>query len=134
MIVNITKDNFEKEVIQSEIPVMGYFQLTNWAKCVVFKSFGEGLEKQNPDKVKLAIFDITKTQSLVKTLGVKSTPSFVIFKDGQELERFYGDGLIRDNIEDFVSKVVQWKNVVGHKWFARPKSVEKSCLPLKKTP
>lgn len=29
MVVNITKDNFEKEVIQSEIPVMGYFQLTN---------------------------------------------------------------------------------------------------------
>jgi len=73
---------------------------------VVFKSFGEGLEKQNPDKVKLAVFDITKTQSLAKTLGVKSTPSFVIFKDGQELEHFYGDGLIRDNIENFVSTVV----------------------------
>ena len=73
---------------------------------MVFKSFGEGLEKNNPDSVKLAIFDITKTQSLTKTLGVKSTPSFVIFKDGQELERFYGDGLIKDNIESFVSTVI----------------------------
>jgi len=73
---------------------------------VVFKSFGEGLEKNNPNRVKLAIFDITKTQSLAKTLGVKSTPSFVIFKDGQELERFFGDGLIKDNIESFVTTVV----------------------------
>jgi thioredoxin-like negative regulator of GroEL len=73
----------------------------------VFKSFGEGLEKNNPNRVKLAIFDITKTQSLAKTLGVKSTPSFVIFKDGQELERFFGDGLIKDNIESFVTTVVQ---------------------------
>jgi thioredoxin-like negative regulator of GroEL len=74
---------------------------------VVFKSFGEGLVKNNPDSFKLAIFDITRTQSLSKTLGVKSTPSFVIFKDGQEIERFYGDGLIKDNIENFVLKVVQ---------------------------
>jgi len=29
MVVNITKDNFEKEVIQSEILVVGYFQLVN---------------------------------------------------------------------------------------------------------
>jgi hypothetical protein len=29
MVVNITKDNFEQEVMQSEIPVVGYFQLPN---------------------------------------------------------------------------------------------------------
>jgi hypothetical protein len=29
MAVYITKDNFEQEVIQSEIPVAGYFQLPN---------------------------------------------------------------------------------------------------------
>jgi hypothetical protein len=29
MAVNISKDNFEQEVIQSEIPVVGYFQLPN---------------------------------------------------------------------------------------------------------
>jgi hypothetical protein len=29
MAVHISKDNFEQEVIQSEIPVVGYFQLPN---------------------------------------------------------------------------------------------------------
>jgi thioredoxin-like negative regulator of GroEL len=29
MIVDITKDNFEKEVLQSEKPVVAYFQLPN---------------------------------------------------------------------------------------------------------
>jgi thioredoxin-like negative regulator of GroEL len=29
MIVDITKDNFEEEVMQSHVPVMAYFQLPN---------------------------------------------------------------------------------------------------------
>ena len=93
MAVDVTKENYEKEVMQSDIPVVAYFQLPNWAKCVVFKSFGEGLEVRNPDKIKLAKFDITKNQALARELGVASTPSFVIFKDGQELERFLGTAL-----------------------------------------
>jgi thioredoxin-like negative regulator of GroEL len=73
---------------------------------VVFKSFGEGLEKRNSDKIKLARFDITKTQSLARQLDVHSTPSFVIFRDGREIERFYGDKLIKDDIENFVTAMV----------------------------
>jgi thioredoxin-like negative regulator of GroEL len=74
---------------------------------VVFKSFGEGLEKSHADKIKLAKFDITRTQALARELGVSSTPSFVIFKDGEELERFFGDSLVRDDIEAFVDKMVE---------------------------
>jgi thioredoxin-like negative regulator of GroEL len=29
MVVDITKDNFEAEVMQSDIPVVAYFQLPN---------------------------------------------------------------------------------------------------------
>lgn len=107
MVVDITKDNFEAEVMQSEMPVVAYFQLPNWARCVVFKSFGEGLERDRGDKIKLARFDITRTQALVKELGVLSTPSFVIFREGKELKRFFGDSLIKDNIEAFVDSMLQ---------------------------
>jgi thioredoxin-like negative regulator of GroEL len=74
---------------------------------VVFKSFGEGLENKQVDKIKLAIFDITKTQVLAKELGIGSTPSFIIFRNGQEMERFYGDRLVKDDIEAFVESVIQ---------------------------
>ena len=107
MVVDITRENFEKEVMQSDVPVMAYFQLPNWAKCVVFKSFGEGLEGRNPDKIKLARFDITKNQAIARELGVASTPSFVIFKDGQELQRFLGDTLMKDDIEQYVNGMIE---------------------------
>jgi thioredoxin-like negative regulator of GroEL len=74
---------------------------------VVFKSFGEGLEGRNPDKIKLARFDITKNQAIARQLGVASTPSFVIFNEGKELERFFGDTLQKDDIEAYVNKIMQ---------------------------
>lgn len=73
----------------------------------MFKSFGEGLEKNHADKIKLARFDITRTQALARELGVSSTPSFVIFKSGEELARFFGDSLVKDDIEAFVDQMIQ---------------------------
>ena len=74
---------------------------------MVFKSFGEGLEKRHEDKIKLARFDISRTPALARKLGVLSTPSFIIFENGKELERFSGNSFAIDNIEAFVDTVVR---------------------------
>ena len=106
MAVEIDKDNFENEVMQSDIPVLAYFHLPNCAKCVVMMSVGEGLEERNNGKLKLAKFNITKNQGLAKKLGVMSAPYFLIIKNGEEIGRFYGESLIVDDIEDFIDKTV----------------------------
>ena len=99
MSVEITKENFQQEVLQSDLPVVAFFQLPNCAKCVVFKSFADGMEQKHGDKFKLAVFNIMKTQALAKELGVSSTPSFVIYQQGKEIHRFFGDSLVKDDIE-----------------------------------
>jgi len=43
---------------------------------------------------------------LAKQLGIASTPSFLIFKGGHEIKRFYGDTLVKDDIENFVNTFV----------------------------
>jgi thioredoxin-like negative regulator of GroEL len=61
------------------------------------------LEERNTDKIKLAKFDITRTQKLARQLGISSTPSFIVFKKGKQIEQFLGDRVNREIIEDFMT-------------------------------
>ncbi len=105
MAVDITKENFHHEVIASNVPVLAYFHLPNCAKCVVFGSFGEGLEKRYKGKFKLAKFNIMQHQKLARDLGAASAPSFIVLKDGTPIEEFSGERLKKEMIEDFLGKL-----------------------------
>ncbi|MGD9076918.1 MAG: thioredoxin family protein, partial [Desulfobacteraceae bacterium] len=91
MATEIMEDTFEKEVVQSDVLVLTYFYLPGCAKCVVMMSAAEGLERQNANSLKLAKMNITTTQGLAKNLDVRTAPDFLIYKDGKEIQRFYGD-------------------------------------------
>ena len=106
MATEITKETFEKEVVQSDVPVLAYFYLPSCAKCVVMMSAAEGLERQNTNRLKLAKMNITTTQGLAKILDVRSAPTFLIYRDGREIQRFYGDNLSIDGMEDFIQNII----------------------------
>ena len=106
MAVEVDEDTFETEVIESEFPVLAYFYLPSCAKCVVMMSAAEGLERQSENKVKVAKMNITKTQHLAKNLDVRSAPTFLIYKDGKEIERFHGDNLSIAGMEDFLQNII----------------------------
>jgi thioredoxin-like negative regulator of GroEL len=69
-------------------------------------SAAEGLERQNENKVKLVKMNITRTQRLAKNLDVRSAPTFLIYKDGKEIQRFYGDNFSIDGMEDFILNII----------------------------
>jgi thioredoxin 1 len=104
--IEVQEDTFEKEVVQSDVPVLTYFYLPSCAKCVVMMSAAEDLERQNAKKLKLAKMNITTTQGLAKILDVRSAPTFLIYKDGKEIQRFYGDNLSIDGMEGFIQNII----------------------------
>ena len=69
---------------------------------MVFKSFGEGLEERYTGIFKLARFDITKNQGFAKQFGILSTPSYLVFNDGDQVKTFFGDRVDRNIIEDYI--------------------------------
>jgi thioredoxin-related protein len=44
-----------------------------------------------------------KNQKLARKLGASSAPSYIFFKNGNQIEQFSGDRVDRNIIEDFVS-------------------------------
>jgi thioredoxin 1 len=91
MFIEISENDFEREVVQSEKPVLVYFHLSSCAKCGTWNSVAEGLVKDSAGKVKWVKVNVANNQGLAKKLNILSAPSFLVYRDGAEVERFVGD-------------------------------------------
>lgn len=69
--------------------------------CVAMKPVIEELEKEMADTVKITKIDVDQKQEEASKYGVMSIPTYVILKDGKEVDRFIG----ANSKEDVVSKL-----------------------------
>ncbi|GAB6088722.1 thioredoxin [Spirochaeta dissipatitropha] len=90
MEVEVTKENFEAEVLASSVPVLVDF----WADwCMPCKMLGpvlEELAKEYSGRLKIAKIDVDSQSSLASEYEVVSIPTLLLFKDGGEVERHVG--------------------------------------------
>lgn len=83
MVVDINKDNFDKEVLDSKGVVIVDFY-GSW--CMPCKILAPIVEKVVSDQnIKLAKVDVDSNHELVKTFGIMSVPTLIIFKDGKQV-------------------------------------------------
>lgn len=82
-IQTISDDSFEKEVIESSVPVLVDF----WAQwCGPCKALAPVLEELAPKydgKVKFVKLDVDHNPSTPPKFGVRGIPTLILFKDGQ---------------------------------------------------
>ena len=69
--------------------------------CVVMKPVLEELEKEMASTVKITKIDVDQKQEEASKYGVMSIPTYVILKDGEEVDRFIG----ATSKQDVVSKL-----------------------------
>lgn len=89
-ILHITKDNFEQEVLKSDVPVVVDF----WADwCGPCKALAPRLEEASKvlgSSVKIAKVDITTQEELAAQFRVMSIPTLILFKDGAPVGKSVG--------------------------------------------
>lgn len=90
MALQLTKDNFEKEVLKSDLPVLVDFTATWCPPCKILTPIIEELAKELKSKAKIVKLDIDGHQALAQKYGVMSVPTMIIFKDGKETKRIIG--------------------------------------------
>ncbi len=81
MIIHLKKENFENEVMKSEIPVLIDFFATWCGPC---KMLGPVLEELASEKseIKFIKIDVDEHEDLARQYGVMSVPTLLFFKDG----------------------------------------------------
>ena len=88
-IIEGTKDNFEKEVIKSDKPVLVDFNATWCPPCQVLHPILEEMAEESDD-YKIVSVDIDDEDALAEQYEVSSIPCLVVFKDGEEVDRKIG--------------------------------------------
>ena len=85
-----TSADFEKEVLQSDKPVLVDFFADWCGPCKMMAPVVEQLAEELEGKAKVGKLNIDENMVIAETSRVMNIPTFLIFKDGQEKERIVG--------------------------------------------
>lgn len=86
----INEDNFEKEVLQSDLPVMVDFYADWCVPCKMMAPVVEALAEEYEGKCKVGKCDVETSMELSTEYKVSSIPTIIIFKNGVIAARFNG--------------------------------------------
>jgi thioredoxin 1 len=90
MAIEVNSDTFENVVVRSNTPVVVDFWGPQCVPCLALMPKVEALAKKYGEKVKISKVDSSKNRRLCLTLKVLGLPTFLVYKDGKEVDRLSG--------------------------------------------
>jgi thioredoxin 1 len=88
--VIITDENFENEVLKSDIPVLIDFWAVWCGPCKIIAPVIDEMASEYDGKVKFGKLDVDNNQQTSIKFGVRSIPTLLIFKDGKLKDTIIG--------------------------------------------
>lgn len=83
MVVHVTKDNFDAEVLKSDKPVLVDFWAAWCGPCRMLGPVLEKLAEAHPE-FKVCKVDVDQEKELAIQFGVQSIPTVISFKNGEK--------------------------------------------------
>lgn len=88
--VILNDDNFEQEVIKSDVPVLIDFWAEWCMPCKMIAPIVEELANEYQGKLKVGKLDVDSNPQVSMKYGIRSIPTLLIFKNGQPVDQIIG--------------------------------------------
>ena len=90
MVKELTKANFEQEVMKSDVPVVVDFWASWCGPCRMVSPIIDSLAEEYGDRIKVCKVNVDAESALASEFAVVSIPTVLIIKDGKIAERSVG--------------------------------------------
>ncbi len=89
-VVTLTDDNFQEEVLESDVPVLVDFWATWCGPCRQIAPIVEDLADEFEGRAKIGKVDVDNNPQTAQQYGVRSIPTLLFFDDGEVEEQLIG--------------------------------------------
>ena len=90
MEITITKENFESEVLKSDVPVLLDFWATWCGPCMMIAPTLAEIAVENEGKLKVGKINVDDEMELAVKFGVASIPMLVVMENGKIVNKAVG--------------------------------------------
>jgi thioredoxin 1 len=88
--VRFTAENWEREVLKSETPVLVDFWAEWCPPCKMIAPTIDGLAAEFAGRVKIGKLDVDESPAVADAYGIRSIPALLFFRGGQVVEQRIG--------------------------------------------
>ncbi len=88
--INVSIENFEEEILNSDIPVLVDFWAPWCGPCMMLAPVMAELAEENSESLKVCKINVDEESELCSSFGIASIPTVLAFENGQIIGQSVG--------------------------------------------
>jgi thioredoxin 1 len=104
-VLTLTDANFDRDVLQSDLPVLVDFWATWCAPCKAIAPLIDSVAADYAGKVKVGKVNVDDNQATPGKYGVRGIPTLILFKGGKVVDQVVG-AVPRSQLDALIAKAL----------------------------